>query len=214
MTVSTGPDSKPRCAWLLDDPLMLTYHDREWGVPEHDDRALFEKLVLDGAQAGLSWRTILHRRGGYREAFRGFQVETVAAWGARDEERLLADTRIIRNRAKVRSAIANARALLAVQEEYGSFDAFLWGFVDGRTIANRWTSRDEVPATTALSNQLSKELKRRGFSFVGPTIVYAYMQAIGMVNDHVVECFRWRELQAADRSGRAEAELQAAGSGR
>lgn len=189
------PDRKPRCAWIHDDHLMLVYHDQEWGVPEHDDRALYEKLVLDGAQAGLSWRTILHRREGYRSAFQGFRPDAIARWGPTDVERLLVDERIIRNRAKVRSAIANARSLLSVQEEHGSFDRFLWSFVDGKTIVNHWKSLDQLPASTPLSEQISKELKRRGFTFVGPTIVYAYMQAIGMVNDHVVDCFRWRELR-------------------
>lgn len=177
---------------------MLAYHDQEWGVPEHHDRALYEKLVLDGAQAGLSWRTILHRRNGYRSAFKGFRPEAIARWGPADFERLLADERIIRNRAKVRSAIANARSLLSVQEEHGSFDRFLWSFIDGKTIVNHWKSLDQLPASTPLSDRISKELKRHGFTFVGPTIVYAFMQAIGMVNDHVVDCFRWRQLQDQD----------------
>lgn len=174
---------------------MLAYHDDEWGTPEHDDRALYEKLVLDGAQAGLSWKTILHRREGYRKAFRGFHPEKIARWGERQVARLLADEGIIRNRQKVRSAIDNARAFLAVQDEVGSFDGFLWGFVDGRPIVNRWKSPEQIPAQTPLSETVSKELKRRGFSFVGPTIIYAYMQAIGMVNDHVTQCFRWAEIQ-------------------
>jgi len=187
-------DERSRCAWLHDDPLMLAYHDAEWGVPEHDDRALYEKLVLDGAQAGLSWRTILHRRDGYRAAFRGFEPEVIARWGKREIERLRRDERIIRNRAKIRSAILNARAFLGVQEELGSFDAYLWDFADGTTIVNRWRTLDQIPATSSVSEALSKDLKRRGFSFVGPTIIYAYMQAIGMVNDHVVSCFRHAEL--------------------
>lgn len=188
-------DDEPRCAWMRDDPLMLAYHDEEWGVPEHDDRALYEKLVLDGAQAGLSWKTILHRRDGYRKAFRGFHPEKIARWGERQVARLLADEGIIRNRQKVRSAIGNARAVLAVRDEVGSFDRFLWDFVDGEPIVNRWKSPDRIPAQTPLSQTVSKELKRRGFSFVGPTIIYAYMQAIGMVNDHVTQCFRWAEVQ-------------------
>lgn len=187
-------DERTRCAWLLDDPLMLAYHDEEWGVPEHDDRALYEKLILDGAQAGLSWRTILRRREGYRAAFRGFEPEVIAGWGEREMERLRQDARIIRNRAKIRAAIQNARAFLRVQEEFGSFDAYLWGFVQGRTIVNRWRSLDQIPATSKESEALSKDLKQRGFGFVGPTIIYAYMQAIGMVNDHVVNCFRYAEL--------------------
>lgn len=174
---------------------MLDYHDDEWGVPEHDDRALYEKLVLDGAQAGLSWRTILHRREGYRKAFRGFHPEKIARWGPREVERLMADAGIVRNRAKIRSAITNAQALLAVQDEIGSFDAFLWDFVDGEMVVNRWKRLDQLPASTPLSGRISKELKRRGFTFVGPTIVYAYMQAIGMVNDHVTACYRWQEVQ-------------------
>lgn len=188
-------DDRPRCAWLHDDALMLAYHDEEWGTPEHGDRALYEKLVLDGAQAGLSWKTILHRREGYRKAFRGFHPEKITRWGERQVARLLADEGIIRNRQKVRSAIDNARAFLAVRDEAGSFDRFLWDFVDGQPIVNRWKSLTQVPAQTVLSETVSKELKRRGFSFVGPTIVYAYMQAIGMVNDHVTECFRWTEVQ-------------------
>ena len=188
-------DERVRCAWLHDDPLMLAYHDEEWGVPEHDDRALYEKLILDGAQAGLSWRTILHRREGYRKAFRGFEPDVIAGWGEREMERLRQDARIIRNRAKIHAAIQNAGAFLQVQEEFGSFDAYLWGFVDGRTIVNRWRSLDQIPATSKESESLSKDLKQRGFSFVGPTIVYAYMQAIGMVNDHIVDCFRYAELK-------------------
>lgn len=190
-----SPDNRPRCAWPHDDPLMLAYHDEEWGTPEHDDRALYEKLVLDGAQAGLSWKTILHRREGYRKAFRGFHPEKIARWGERQVARLLADEGIIRNRQKVRSAIDNARALLAVQDEVGSFDRFLWDFVDGEPIVNRWKRPERIPAQTPLSERVSKELKRRGFSFVGPTILYAYMQAIGMVNDHITQCYRWAEVQ-------------------
>jgi DNA-3-methyladenine glycosylase I len=187
-------DERVRCAWLLDDPLMLAYHDEEWGVPEHDDRALYEKLILDGAQAGLSWRTILQRREGYRAAFRGFDPEVVAGWGAREMESLRQDARIIRNRAKIRAAIQNARAFLRVQEDFGTFDTYLWAFVDGHTIVNSWRSLEEIPATSTESETLSKDLKQRGFSFVGPTIIYAYMQAVGMVNDHVVDCFRYAEL--------------------
>lgn len=194
-------DDRTRCAWLHDDPLMLAYHDREWGVPEHDDRALYEKLVLDGAQAGLSWRTILHRREGYRKAFRGFDPQVIAGWGSREMERLGNDAGIIRNRAKIRSAIRNARAFLEVQAECRSFDAYLWSFVDGRPIVNHWTSLDQVPATSPESEALSKDLKQRGFSFVGPTIIYAYMQAIGMVNDHVVSCFRHAEVARRQRTG-------------
>lgn len=187
-------DERARCAWPHDDQLMLAYHDQEWGVPEHDDRALYEKLILDGAQAGLSWKTILHRREGYRTAFKGFEPEVIAGWGQREIARLQQDERIIRNRAKIRSAILNAAAFLQVQQEFGSFDDYLWGFVDRTTIVNRWRSLDQIPATSPVSEALSKDLKQRGFSFVGPTIIYAYMQAVGMVNDHVVSCFRHAEL--------------------
>ncbi len=184
-------DAIIRCAWAGDDPLMRRYHDEEWGVPLHDDRALFELLVLEGAQAGLSWRTILHRREGYRAAFEGFDIARVAAYGQADRERLLTDTRIIRNRAKIDSAIANARATISVQAEHGSLDAFLWSFVDGT--ARRIAFRDisELPAQTAESRAMSKTLRSFGFSFVGPTICYAFMQSAGLVNDHVADCFRY-----------------------
>ncbi len=183
-----------RCDWADGHALLEAYHDEEWGVPEHDDRALFEKLILDGAQAGLSWLTILKRREGYRRAFEGFDPERIARYGERDVERLLADPGIIRNRQKVRSAVSNARAFLELVEETGSFSDYLWGFVDGEPIINHYRRHDDIPATTPISERLSKDLKRRGFSFVGPTIVYAYMQAIGMVNDHVVDCFRHAPL--------------------
>lgn len=188
-------DGKRRCDWnFRQDLLLLDYHDREWGVPEHDDQKLFEKLILDGAQAGLSWTTILKRREGYRRAFRGFDPERVARFTQRDVGRLLADSGIIRNRAKVKSAIGNARAFLRIQEEFGSFDAYLWRFVEGRPVQNRYRTWREIPATNDVAEALSRDLKRRGFTFVGPTIVYAYMQAIGMVNDHTVGCFRHREV--------------------
>lgn len=188
-------DGKTRCSWTLEtDPLMCRYHDEEWGVPEHDDRALYEKLVLDGAQAGLSWSTILNKREGYRRAFEGFEIERVARYGDEEVERLLQDEGIVRNRQKVRSAIQNARAVLDVQDELGSFDAYLWDWVDGTPRQNAWTELDDLPAETELSRKLSKDMKKRGFSFVGPTILYAYMQAIGMVNDHLVSCFRYDEL--------------------
>lgn len=184
-----------RCDWALGgNDLLLAYHDTEWGVPERDDRALYEKLVLDGAQAGLSWQTILDKREGYRRAFQGFDPETVARWGEPEIERLLADPGIVRNRQKVRSAIANARAVLELREELGSFSDYLWSFVDGEPKCARWTSQDQLPAQTETSVRLSKELKKRGFSFVGPTIVYAFMQAVGMVNDHLVSCFRHSEV--------------------
>jgi len=183
-----------RCDWAEGHELLASYHDEEWGVPERDDRALYEKLILDGAQAGLSWLTILKRRDGYRRAFEGFDPERIARYGEKDVERLLADPGIIRNRQKVRSAIGNAQAFLDLVEETGSFSDYLWGFVDGRPVVNRFRSMAELPASTPTSERLSKDLKKRGFSFVGPTIVYAFMQAIGMVNDHLVDCFRHAPL--------------------
>ena len=184
--------TKTRCAWVSDDPLYLDYHDREWGVPVHDDRLLFEMLTLEGAQAGLSWLTILRKRERYREVFERFDPHRVAAFGAAKVAELLADPGIVRNRLKVESTIRNARAFLEVQAEHGSFDAFLWDFVGGEPRRNAWRSLAEVPAKTPLSDALSKELKRRGFNFVGSTICYAFMQAVGMVNDHTVDCFRYR----------------------
>ena len=180
-----------RCGWArAGDPLYVAYHDEEWGVPSHDERHLFEMLVLEGAQAGLSWSTILRKREGYRRAFAGFDPARVARFGPPDVERLIADPGIVRNRLKVESAIANARATL----EAGGLDELLWSVVDGEPIVNRWRSLGEIPAETAESRALSKELKRRGFRFVGPTICYALMQACGLVNDHVVGCFRYREV--------------------
>ena len=180
-----------RCPWPADDARMIEYHDTVWGTPEHDDRKLYAKLVLDGAQAGLSWKTILHRSEGYRKAFDNWNVEKIARYGKRDIARLLADEGIIRNRAKVASAIKNAQAWLKVMEGgKGSFDELLWKHVDHRTVVNRWKENRQVPASTPVSDALSKELKKAGFSFVGTTIVYAYMQAIGMVDDHLVGCFR------------------------
>jgi DNA-3-methyladenine glycosylase I len=184
----------PRCAWVGSDPIYLDYHDREWGVPIHDDRLLFEFLVLEGAQAGLSWLTVLRKREGYRKAFADFDPEQVARFGPADIDRLLTDPGIVRNRLKVESAVTNARAFLEVQREFGSFDAYVWRFVDGETIQNRWKALGEIPAKTAEAERLSADLKRRGFRFVGPTIIYAHMQATGMVNDHTVGCSRWAEL--------------------
>ncbi|HEX9080074.1 MAG TPA: DNA-3-methyladenine glycosylase I [Desulfuromonadaceae bacterium] len=183
-----------RCAWAGNDPLYQAYHDREWGVPVHDDRLLFEFLILEGAQAGLSWITILRKREAYRTAFARFDPELVARFDGTRIDGLLADPGIVRNRLKVESAVTNARAFLRVQEEFGSFDAYLWCFVDGRPIRNAWKSIADVPASTPLSDALSRDLKRRGFRFVGTTICYSHMQAVGMVNDHTVDCFRWREL--------------------
>jgi DNA-3-methyladenine glycosylase I len=176
------------------DPLSMKYHDEEWGVPEHDDRALFELIVLEGAQAGLSWRTILHRREGYRRAFQGFDPSVVAEYTPEKVEELLQDPGIIRNRRKVESAVRNAGAFLRVQEEYGSFDEYVWGFVGGKPVMNAFTSWSEVLPETEVSRAMSADLKRRGFNFVGPTICYAYMQSIGMVNDHLTSCFRWQEI--------------------
>lgn len=180
-----------RCPWPGDDPLMIGYHDTEWGSPLHDDRKLFEFLVLEGMQAGLSWSTILRKRENFRLAFKGFDPAVVARFNARDIKRLLGDAGIIRNRLKIEAAIANARAFLAVQEEFGSFDRYSWEFVGGKPIKNRFHSLSEIPATSPESDRFSKDLKRRGFKFVGSTIVYAHMQATGMVNDHLVTCFRY-----------------------
>lgn len=184
-----------RCGWCGEDPLYVAYHDTEWGVPVHDDRKLFEFVVLEGAQAGLSWLTILRRREGYRRAFADFDPERVARFDQSDVERLLQDSSIIRNRKKVESTVANARAFLRVQAEFGSFDRYIWGFVEGRPILNRFRSLGEIPARTELAETISRDLKRRGFGFVGPTIVYAHMQATGMVNDHLVDCFRYSQLR-------------------
>ena len=183
-----------RCAWAGTDPLMVAYHDREWGVPLHNDRRLFELLVLEGAQAGLRWSTILKKRRHYRTAFLRFDPEAVARMDGRAVRRLMANEGIVRNRLKIESAIANARALLAVREQYGSFDRYIWTFVGGTPLQHRWRTLRELPSSTADSVAMSKDLKRRGFRFVGPTICYAFMQAVGMVNDHTTGCFRHREL--------------------
>jgi DNA-3-methyladenine glycosylase I len=193
--VCAVPDVITRCTWAGSDPLYQAYHDREWGVPVHDDRLLFEFLILEGAQAGLSWITILRKREAFRAAFAGFQPEAVARFDEKKVAELLADPGIVRNRLKVESAITNARAFLKVREEFGSFDSYQWGFVDGRPVSNAWKSMKDVPATTPASDAMSRDIKRRGFRFVGTTICYAYMQAVGMVNDHTVDCFRWRELR-------------------
>ena len=197
-----------RCPWGASDPLYVPYHDEEWGVPLHDDRKIFEMLVLEGAQAGLSWLTILRRRAAYRRAFDRFDPRRVARYGDDAIARLLADDGIIRNRLKIRSAVENARAFLAVQEEFGSFDRYVWRFVDGRPVQNVWATPAEVPARTALSDALSKDLKARGFSFVGSTICYAHMQATGMVNDHVVSCFRHRAVRRLAARGGASPEAR------
>jgi len=193
-----APAAIVRCAWAT-TPLGIAYHDEEWGVPRHDDRVLFEFLILEGAQAGLSWETILRKRPAYRAAFAGFDSERVARFDERDVSRLMADEGIVRNRLKVRSAIGNARAFLAVRKEFGSFDTYAWGFVGGEPLQNERRRIGDVPARTPESDAMSKDLRRRGFNFVGSTICYAYMQAVGMVNDHLVGCFRHRPLRGARR---------------
>jgi DNA-3-methyladenine glycosylase I len=188
------PPDKPRCVWAASDPLYLQYHDSEWGVPLHDERSLFEFLVLEGAQAGLSWLTILRKRSNYRKAFDFFDPDKVAAYDSPKIAQLLSNPGIVRNRLKVQAAIYNARAFLSVQAEYGSFDSYIWRFTDGKTIKNAWRTESEIPAFTKESQTMSKDLKRRGFRFVGPTVCYAVMQAAGMVNDHVIRCFRYHEV--------------------
>jgi DNA-3-methyladenine glycosylase I len=185
-----------RCTWAGDDPLMVAYHDKEWGVPVHDDRVIFEFLTLEGAQAGLSWTTILRKRENYAQAFDGFDPERIARY---DEDRitaLLANPGIVRNRRKIEATIQNARSFLAIQREYGMFDAYIWQFVGGKPLVNAWKTIGEIPAQTEESVAMSKDLLRRGFKFVGPTICYAHMQATGMVNDHTVDCFRYLELNS------------------
>ncbi len=188
-------DQPRRCPWAKNE-LYIAYHDHEWGVPVHDDRTLFEFLVLEGAQAGLSWETILKKRENYRAAFDSFDPAVVARYGKRKQQQLLANPGIVRNRLKVAAAIQNAQAFLAVQEEFGSFDQYLWGFVDHCPQQNAWRQLAEVPARTAASDAMSKQLRRRGFTLVGSTICYAFMQAVGMVNDHLVKCFRHRHLKS------------------
>jgi DNA-3-methyladenine glycosylase I len=183
-----------RCEWCGSDPLYVAYHDGEWGVPVHDDRLLFEFLILEGAQAGLSWLTILKKRDNYRKAFHNFDCDRIARYTESDVNRLLADSGIVRNRLKIESAIRNARGVLAIREEYGSLDSFLWNYVDGIPRQNAWKSMAELPAKTGLSDALSRDLKKRGFNFVGSTICYAFMQAVGMVNDHKTDCFRYSEV--------------------
>ena len=186
--------ARKRCPWCLGSPEYVRYHDEEWGLPVHDDRVLFEFLILEGAQAGLAWSTILAKRENYRRAFDGFDAARVARYGTRDVARLMADAGIVRNRLKIRAAIENARAALAIAERHGSLDAYLWRFVDGRPLQHRRRSLRQVPARTAVSDALSKDLRQNGFRFVGSTICYAFMQAVGMVNDHLVTCFRHREV--------------------
>ena len=187
-------DNKPRCSWMGEDPIMLKYHDQEWGVPVHEDRKLFEFLILDAFQAGLSWRTVLHKRPAFRRVFREFDPEWVARMSEKDTQQACANPAIIRNRLKIQAAIKNARSFLAIQERYGSFDAYLWAFTEGRVIQNSWVKLSQIPASTSLSDQVSRELKNEGFSFVGTTICYAFLQAAGVVNDHLVRCYRHGEL--------------------
>jgi DNA-3-methyladenine glycosylase I len=183
------------CGWGAGDPLMTAYHDKEWGVPVHDDRLHFELLVLEGVQAGLSWRTVLHRREAYREAYNNFDPKEVAAYTEADVDRIMAHPGIIRNRRKIKAAIENASAFLTIQKEFGTFDKYIWGFIGGKQRVNSYTSFKEMPAETEESLAMSKDLKRRGFTFIGPTICYAYMQAAGLVNDHLTKCYRWKEVQ-------------------
>jgi DNA-3-methyladenine glycosylase I len=188
-----------RCGWAKEsDPLMLDYHDREWGLPVHDDRKLFEFLILEAAQAGLSWAIVLAKREGYRRAFSEFDPHKVARYTTKRVNKLTLDPSIIRNRMKIEAAVRNAREFLAIQDEFGSFDSYCWRFVDGRPRLNRWKTMKNVPATSPESDAFSKDLKKRGFSFVGSTVIYAYMQAVGMVNDHLVDCFRYREVQPGE----------------
>jgi DNA-3-methyladenine glycosylase I len=184
-----------RCGWCTKDPLYVSYHDEEWGVPVRDDPTLFEFLVLEGAQAGLAWITVLRKREGYRKLFDGFQPEKIARYSDSRLEKLLGNPGIIRNRLKVFGARTNARAFLQVQEEFGSFSEYIWRFVDGRPIQNKWRRLEDLPATSPVSDTISKDMKKRGFTFVGSTIMYAHMQATGMVNDHIADCFRHRECQ-------------------
>ena len=192
--------NKKRCAWTGDDTLMIRYHDDEWGVPVHDDRILFEFLILEGAQAGLTWKTVLNKRENYRKAFHGFDPAIIARYDDEDIARLLSDPGIIRNRLKIMATILNARKFLEIQKEYGSFDAYIWQFVGGKPVRNKVRTMEEIPATTAKSDAMSKDLRKRGFKFIGPTICYAFMQAVGMVNDHQVDCFRYVEIESGNQS--------------
>ena len=190
------PKNQKRCPWPAGDPLMIAYHDTEWGVPLHDDAAIFEFLVLEGMQAGLSWSTILRKREGFRRAFDGFDPVRIARYAGREVKRLMADPGIIRNRLKIEASISNAQRFLAVQKEFGTFDNYIWEFVGGKPIRHRFRSLSDLPATSPESDLISKDLKQRGFKFVGSTIIYAHMQATGMVNDHLVDCFRYHRLYA------------------
>jgi DNA-3-methyladenine glycosylase I len=192
--------TRKRCGWCGDDPLYVAYHDEEWCVPVFDDQILFEFLILEGAQAGLSWSTILKKREGYRRAFDGFDAEKIARYDGVKISALLTDPGIVRNQLKIGSAVTNAQAFLQIQDEWGNFSKYIWSFVDGRPIQNTWRSLSEIPAKTPVAEALSKDLKKRGFRFVGPTIIYAHMQATGMVNDHLVDCFRYPEIVARSKN--------------
>jgi DNA-3-methyladenine glycosylase I len=194
---------KNRCLWCGEDPLYIAYHDNEWGTPVHDDRLLFEFLILEGAQAGLSWLTILKKRENYRKAFHYFDIKTVAGYTQSDIDRLLADPGIVRNSLKIKSAIRNARAVIKIQKEFGSLDSYLWSYVDGIPRQNEWKSMAEIPAKTEISEKMSKDLKKREFNFVGPTICYAFMQAVGLVNDHTTDCFRYGEIKKLTHPGKS-----------
>jgi len=196
--VIVGEDGKKRCPWPGTDPVYVAYHDTEWGVPEYDDQALFEKLILDGFQAGLSWITILRKRDNFRRAFDDFEPEKIARYTPRRVEKLMGDAGIVRNRLKIEGTILSAQAWLSIQEK-DSFSELLWNFVDGRPVNNRWRTTGDVPAQTDMAQRMSKELKARGFKFVGPTIVYAFAQAVGLVNDHLVECFRHEDVKKLAR---------------
>ncbi len=189
-----GSDTISRCEWSLGTPIYVDYHDMEWGTPVHDDIKLFEMIALDGMQAGLSWLTILKKRENFRKAFDGFRPEIIVGYSPAKMEELLQDAGIIRNRAKIAAIVTNARFTLEIQQEFGSLDCYLWGFVDGKPVVNGWTSMDQIPASTPLSDRVSQDMKKRGFKFCGTTITYAFLQAAGLVNDHVVDCFRYREL--------------------
>ncbi|MCH7927832.1 MAG: DNA-3-methyladenine glycosylase I [Candidatus Dadabacteria bacterium] len=188
-------NNKPRCSWMGDDKLMLRYHDKEWGVPVHDDRKWFEYLILDAFQAGLSWKTVLNKREGFREVFFGFDPERVSKMTEKEMESARNNSAIIRNRLKIKSAVTNAKAFLKLQEKHGSFDSYIWSFTEGQVVNNSWKDLHEIPASTPLSDEISKSLKQEGFSFVGTTICYAFLQAAGVINDHLISCFRYEELK-------------------
>jgi len=201
VSIRVARDMKTRCAWCGEDSLYVAYHDEEWGVPVHDDQLLFEFLVLEGAQAGLSWITVLRKRENYRKAFDSFDIEQVAGYSEADVSRLLADAGIVRNRLKIESAIRNARGVLQLQEDFGSLDSFIWSYVDGISVQNEWKTLAELPVNTEISDRMSRDLKKRGFNFVGSTICYSFMQAVGMVNDHTTDCFRYGEIKKIARPG-------------